>query len=577
MKRSSLVRIVVTLGLLLGTPVALTVAATVPAMAASSLCTDTSTNWSPCETSPYTDHGWNSHYTSSYWGQASGHNCTNYVAYYEQTVNGQGGRPSWLKPGGNAKSWAGEAGTPGTGITVSTTPVVGAIADWYAYGWNYNDGHVGIVEKVSGSTIWVSWDSYSAGPYKWVAINSGDSNQKSPGWPDAFIDLGVTSGGGSTPPPPPPVSGNVANGSPISMAGHWYSGDTGQDFAYVEKVTNGSGQDTGFTVSIMEQTASGLVGHNEWTDNGNGLTFENTIFIPADANGDGLMDLYYVTSSDWNSPNGFSVGLMLNTGTGLSWAGTVWSPNNLALAKTKFVPGHFVAGTTGDGFAYITEASDGGFATGIMSPNQTTPGGAMTWNGDWWDSAGSSGVAFANTEFWGSDPDGNGLTDLYYATSNNWDTTGDFAVGLETNNGSGFSWGGVQWNPSNLALSNVRFIPGYWTGGSNEDLAYVSRSTTDSSFSVGVLTPHPGQLMDWQGDWWDQPASNGTYYQTVFMPADSSNDGSTDLYYAVSTNWNANGFAVGLMHNTHSALSWTGTAWAPTNIPLANTQLVPQS
>src|SRR5262249_2565216 len=151
-----------------------------------------------CTTSPYTDHAWSSNYTSSYWGQYSGNNCTNYVAYYEQTMNGQSSTsPSWLAPGHKADDWAAEALV--AGITGNSTPVVGAIAQWGNYGWNGNAGHVGIVESVTnnGATIVVSWDSYSAGPYKWVKLNSGDANTSSPGWPNNFIHLGVGSGGGS--------------------------------------------------------------------------------------------------------------------------------------------------------------------------------------------------------------------------------------------------------------------------------------------------------------------------------------------------------------------------------------------
>jgi surface antigen len=149
-----------------------------------------------CTTSPYTDHGWQPNISNSYWGQASGDNCTNYVAYYEQTMNGMSSaRPSWLLTGHNAKDWATEASDGG--ITVSTTPVVGAIAQWGDYGWNDHAGHVGIVESVSnsGASIQVSWDSYSAGPYKWVQLNSTDPNTSTAvGWPNKFIYLGSLSG-----------------------------------------------------------------------------------------------------------------------------------------------------------------------------------------------------------------------------------------------------------------------------------------------------------------------------------------------------------------------------------------------
>jgi surface antigen len=162
-----------------------------PAFAATTVCS----GFTACTN----NHGWSSHYTGSYWGQYSGHNCTNYVAYYEQAVNGMSStRPSWLLTGHDAKDWASEAS--GAGITVSTTPVVGSVAQWGGYGWNGSAGHVAIVEEVSngGATIKVSWDSYSAGPYKWVTLNSTDANTSTAvGWPSNFIYLGGVGGGGS--------------------------------------------------------------------------------------------------------------------------------------------------------------------------------------------------------------------------------------------------------------------------------------------------------------------------------------------------------------------------------------------
>jgi surface antigen len=207
-------------GLVTGTAV---VTAT-PALAASTLCS----GFTACEANPYTDHGWGANYTNGYWGQYSGDNCTNYVAYYEQTVNGRSAtRPSWLAAGHNADDWASEAQS--AGITLSNTPVVGAIAQWGDYSWNGNTGHVGIVEKVlSSTTIEVSWDSYSAGPYKWVKLNSTDANTSTAvGWPNNFIYLGVGSGGsgGSSPPPPPPpghADYGIVRLDPNTNAYDWY-------------------------------------------------------------------------------------------------------------------------------------------------------------------------------------------------------------------------------------------------------------------------------------------------------------------------------------------------------------------
>jgi surface antigen len=186
--RRRAVPILVPVGLLTGAIVAVEGIGIVPASAASVLCS----GFSACTTSPYTDYGWSSHYTNSYWREDSGHNCTNYVAYYEQVVNGMPpSRPSWMPAGeGDADYWWGEASS--AGIAESQAPVVGAVAWWGNYGWNGNAGHVAIVESVSsgGNSIDVSWDSYPSGPYEWVSLNSTDSNASNVGWPNGFIYLG---------------------------------------------------------------------------------------------------------------------------------------------------------------------------------------------------------------------------------------------------------------------------------------------------------------------------------------------------------------------------------------------------
>jgi hypothetical protein len=195
-----LTRLVAILALLAATVgVGVTVSA-VPAFAATTLCS----GFTACTTAPYTDHSWAAHYTDTfsggwgYWSQTAGHNCTNYVAYYEQTVNGQPStKPSWLGIG-NADTWWNYAMGH---VAESASPAVGAIAWWGDFTWNGSAGHVGIVERVSngGATIQVSEDSYPSGPYKWITLNATDANTNSAmGWPQGFIYLGSMGSGGTT-------------------------------------------------------------------------------------------------------------------------------------------------------------------------------------------------------------------------------------------------------------------------------------------------------------------------------------------------------------------------------------------
>ena len=57
-----------------------------PALADTVLCSGAS--YSTCTNAGYTDHGYGANSGNSYWQIDPGHNCTNYAAYVEQTVNG---------------------------------------------------------------------------------------------------------------------------------------------------------------------------------------------------------------------------------------------------------------------------------------------------------------------------------------------------------------------------------------------------------------------------------------------------------------------------------------------------------
>ena len=72
----------------------------------------------------YSNFGYESVYTHLYWGQDSGHNCTNYVAYRFSAAGV--GKPAWIGIG-DAEMWGIWAGS----IT-NSTPGVGAIAWWGA-------------------------------------------------------------------------------------------------------------------------------------------------------------------------------------------------------------------------------------------------------------------------------------------------------------------------------------------------------------------------------------------------------------------------------------------------------------
>ncbi len=197
--------------------------------------------------------------------------------------------------------------------------------------------------------------------------------------------------------------GNVWSISTLSMSqiqflpGHW-TGPTSGDLAYVTPSSNGS-----FDFSVLQSTGSGFNWVGDWWSPGN-LAYATTKFVPADTNGDGLTDLLYVTP---RGGGGFDMALDRNTGSNsFVWAGGQWSPTSLDINTTRFIPGYFPS-SINEGFAYITPDGNG-FDMGIM--NMTSSG--LEWKGLWWT---APNLPY-NTEFVPADNNNDGIEDMFYVT-----------------------------------------------------------------------------------------------------------------------------------------------------------------
>jgi surface antigen len=147
-----------------------------PAHADTTLCSGNS--YSSCTNNGYTEHGYAAASGTSYWGMYAGHNCTNYVAYMQQVVNGA----ATVTGLGNARYWATNAAAKG--YLVNGTPMWGAVAQWNSSaGGATVDGHVAYVESVNADgSITLSDDTYSMGPFRWRVLSPGSSS-----WPSNFI------------------------------------------------------------------------------------------------------------------------------------------------------------------------------------------------------------------------------------------------------------------------------------------------------------------------------------------------------------------------------------------------------
>ena len=432
--------------------------------------------------------------------------------------------------------------------------------DMIIHAWNNpgsgGAGHVSIVDSISGSTINVVEQNGSSTGRATYTLSGGTLSQGS-----SIITGVVDDPDNVTMTTPTPTYGA---GGATSLPGKWTSTSTGDDLAYVTKNSDG-----GFDVAIFKQTSSGLVWQGIWwTQAGSsGVLYDNTMFFAADANGDGLLDLYYSTGSNWNTL-GVGVSLMQNMGGSFSWAGEVFSNPYIKLAETQFLPGDWV-GNGRDGFAYVTKTPSGGFDVTIIS--STTSG--YTWQGIWWTQAGSSGVRYDNTFFFSGDNDGDGKRDLFYSTASNWNNLG-VGVSLMMSTGSTFNWAGEVFSNPYIKLAETRFLPGDWVANGRDAFAYVTKNS-DGGFDVSVVSSTTSGMV-WQGIWWTSAASSGVqYYNTRFSPLDTDSDGRTDLLYTTALSWDNWSFTTGLAHNTGSSLLWGGTQWEAT-FPLNKALLIPQ-
>lgn len=121
------------------------------------------TGFSGCLKAGYGNMNYSSVYKKSHWGQYSGHNCTNYVAY--RMI--QNGITQFITPGsGNATTWGAQAKKKGVEVDRSN-PEVGDVA-WWDNSIMGSSGHVAYVESVNraAGTFVVSQDSWG-GDFSW--------------------------------------------------------------------------------------------------------------------------------------------------------------------------------------------------------------------------------------------------------------------------------------------------------------------------------------------------------------------------------------------------------------------------
>jgi len=133
------------------------------------------TGYASCASAGYSNAGYSTSSSTSYWRQSTGHNCTNYVAYRLVRNGLPNTRPASLT--GYASNWG-----PSFPTQTNSSPAVGAVA-WWNTSFS-STGHVAYVEKViSPSEILVSEDNWG-GDFRWRRVTLSGGR-----WPTGFIHL----------------------------------------------------------------------------------------------------------------------------------------------------------------------------------------------------------------------------------------------------------------------------------------------------------------------------------------------------------------------------------------------------
>lgn len=151
-------------------------------------------------------------------------NCTDFVAYrlrdegFSGFKNAVGDTPQYW---GNAYNWA--AAARGLGIPVDSKPTVGAVAvfpsNWHsANGYDYvgGNGHVAVVSKIAGGTVWME-------DYNYYAPRGEGLYHNHPMATDRGVTFIHFLSAGSTPAPPPSTKDLTLRVADASLAGHYAS------------------------------------------------------------------------------------------------------------------------------------------------------------------------------------------------------------------------------------------------------------------------------------------------------------------------------------------------------------------
>lgn len=523
------------------------VAGAKPALADSTLCSGN--NYSTCTSAGYTDHGYGEKadwLTHQYWNEFAGHNCTNYAAYVEQTVNGAATpSPNNL---GNADQWDNNASADG--ITVNTTPGLGSVAQWEDNVGTISGstGHVAIVESIaysggSVSSITISADNWSSGPFYWKVISAGSSN-----WPSHFIHFKDFSSSPATSPTTPNVD-------PVRLVGD-FTGDGRADIVAV--TPRSSNNPSGVNLSMLSSNGSSISNIGLWfysTD----VDIHSSRYVTGDFNGDGKADIAIITP---RGGGGINVTTLLSTGSGFTYSGLWYYDTGVDPSTTKYLAADFVGN---DGKADIVAITTRGSGTpsGVNLSILQSSGSAFSNIGLWYA---DNGIDINTSRYVAADFDGDGKPDVAAVTPRGG---GGINVSMLSNTGTAFNNVGLWYYDPGVDYITTRYVAGDFDGDGKPDIAAITSrgGSPTSGINVSILQD-TGTSFNNIGLWYyDTGVDIGS---SRYIPGDFNGDGKSDI--TVITPRGSIGINASMLKSNGTALPNVGLWYYDNGVDINNSQ-----
>ena len=284
----------------------------------------------------------------------------------------------------------------------------------------------------------------------------------------------------------------LSTGTGFTYSGLWYY-DNSVDFSNVKLIAgdfNGDGRsdlavvtdrNPGINVTVLLSTGTGFTYSGLWYYD-NDVDFNYFKLMAGDFNGDVRSDLVVLTDRN----PGVNVTTLLSSGTGFTYSGLWYYDNGVDFNNVKPVGGDF----NGDGLsdlALLTDRNPGVNVTTLLST-----GTGFTYSGLWYY---DNGVDFNNFKLMTGDFNGDGRSDLALLTSRGPGVN----LTVLLSSAAGFDYSGLWFYDNGVDFNNIELIGGDFNGDGRSDIAYATNRGPGVNVSVELST---GSAFAWQGLWY---------------------------------------------------------------------------